>query len=189
MLIKWKGFPLPFCDANLISCASSFFTYIDAYVCILTLNRQTIPCNWHIDKPWQHLPLYWNHVSVLSAPTQKLGQNSYVTLFWAVPLLFWESRALGTINGTAPVLHQEMKQAPRHRTPRESLSLWRRAFARSVWHRLPYIGSKPTFYAVKPLLSGHFWDLVYRCPLNRGWHSRGCAWGYKFFYRLSSVLL
>ena len=58
----------------LISCASSFSTYIDAYVWILTLNRQTIPCNWQIDKPWQHLPPYWNHVSVLSAPTPKLGQ-------------------------------------------------------------------------------------------------------------------
>ena len=35
----------------LISCASSFFTYFVTYVCILTLNRQTIPCNWLIDKP------------------------------------------------------------------------------------------------------------------------------------------
>ena len=33
-----------------ISCASSFFTYLDTYVCILTLNRRTIPCNWHIDQ-------------------------------------------------------------------------------------------------------------------------------------------
>ena len=91
----------------LISCASSFFTYIDAYVCIFTLNRQTIPCNWHIDKPLQHLPPCWNHVLVLSAPTQKLGQpeqSKTVTLplFWAVPLLFWESGALGTINEAAP---------------------------------------------------------------------------------------
>ena len=50
------------------------FTYLDTYVCIFTLNRQTIPCNCHIDKPWQDLPLYWNHVSVLSAPIPMLGQ-------------------------------------------------------------------------------------------------------------------
>ena len=58
----------------LISCASSYFVYLDTYVCIFTLILQIIPCNWHIDKPWQHLPPYSNHVPVLSAPTPKLGQ-------------------------------------------------------------------------------------------------------------------
>ena len=51
-------------------------------------------------------------VSVLSAPTQKLGQpqnsrgtaaeqprNSPVTLFWAISLLFWEFGVHGTMNG------------------------------------------------------------------------------------------
>ena len=50
---------IPLHEQNyLISCASSFFTYRDTFVCILTLNLQTIPCNWHIDEPWQHLPPY-----------------------------------------------------------------------------------------------------------------------------------
>ena len=77
----------------LISRASSFFTYRDTYVCILTLNWVTIPFNWHFDKPWQHLAPYWNHVSVLSASILKSwdSQNSHVILFWVVPLLFWES--------------------------------------------------------------------------------------------------
>ena len=62
---------------HLISCASSLFTYLHTYVCILTLNRQTILSNWDIDKQWQHLPQYWNHVSALSALLKRWdSQNS-----------------------------------------------------------------------------------------------------------------
>ena len=89
------------------------FHIFNADICVHTLNRQTIPCNWHIDKPcsntFRHIK---KKVSVLSAPTQKLGQNSkvgtvqnsHVTLFWAVPLLSRETGALGTINGAAGLL-------------------------------------------------------------------------------------
>ena len=41
--------------------------------------------NWHIDEP------YWNHVSILSGSYSKVpwdSQNSHVTLFWGVPLLY-----------------------------------------------------------------------------------------------------
>ena len=80
-------------------------------MCILTLNRQIIPCNWHVDKPWQHLPPYWNQFGLLLAcapdhtrfvyvwsgaqaslllaqkvRTARTVENNHVTLFWAVPL-------------------------------------------------------------------------------------------------------
>ena len=84
----------------LISCASSFFTYRDAYVCILTL-VQTIPCNWQtVATPSAILKPRVS--SVCSDSKVGTVQNSHVTLFWTVPLLFWESGALRTINGAAP---------------------------------------------------------------------------------------
>ena len=69
----------------LISCASSFFTYLHTYVCILTLNRQTIPCN----------------VATPSAILKPRVSSvcSYSKVGTTVPLLFWEFRVLGTING------------------------------------------------------------------------------------------
>ena len=87
----------------LISCASSFFTYSDTYVCILTL-VQTIPCNWHIDKPWQHLPSYWNHVSVLYCSYSKVGTARTVTLplFWAVPFAVLRIRSTRNNKWSSP---------------------------------------------------------------------------------------
>ena len=68
----------------LISCASSFFTYIDAYVCILTLNRQTIPCR---------IGTLMNHIETTCqfclAPTQKShGTARTVTLPCSGALLY-----------------------------------------------------------------------------------------------------
>ena len=89
----------------IISCASSFFTYRDTYVCILTL-VQTIPCNWHIDKPWQHLPPCWNHVSVLSARTEKLGQpeqSRYPVLSHSITVL--RIRSTRNNKWSSPLVH------------------------------------------------------------------------------------
>ena len=65
--------------------------YISSHLCVY-IDIKSTPCA--ILRPRVSSVSSYSKVG-----TARTVQNSYVTLFWFIPLLSWESEALGTING------------------------------------------------------------------------------------------